>query len=173
MVNQVKLWFYHTASCFKYGYGIPWDYNHAVELDKHNHNTKWQDSTALEITQLCEYKTFRDLGKRAKPPEGYQMIRVHLVFDVKHNECHRCQLVANGYLTEVPLDSVYSGVVSLCGIHLLVFLAELNDLDIWATDIGNVYPEAETQEIVYIIAGPEFVDLKDTPLSFLTRITQV
>jgi len=41
-----------------------------------------------------------------------------------------------------------------------VFLAELNDLDIWATDIGNAYLEAETQEKVFIIVGPEFGKLE-------------
>jgi len=45
-------------------------------------------------------------------------------------------------------------------LHLLVFFAELNDLDVWTTDIGNAYLEAETQEKVYIIAGPEFGDLE-------------
>jgi hypothetical protein len=42
----------------------------------------------------------------------------------------------------------------------LVFLAELNGLDTWATDIGNAYLEAETQERLYIIAGSEFGDLE-------------
>jgi len=51
-------------------------------------------------------------------------------------------------------------VVSLRGLRLLVFLAELNDLDIWATDIGNAYLEAETQEKVFVIAGPEFGKLE-------------
>jgi hypothetical protein len=37
-----------------------------------------------------------------------------------------------------------------------VFLADLNGLETWATDIGNTYLEAETLEAVYIIAGPEF-----------------
>jgi len=36
----------------------------------------------------------------------------------------------------------------------VVLLDELNDLEIWATDIGNAYLETETQEKVYIIAGP-------------------
>jgi len=73
---------------------------------------------------------------------------------------HKSRLVANGHLTEVLFDSTYSGIVSLHGICLLVFLAKLNDLDIWATDIGNAYLEAETQEKVYIIAGPEFGELE-------------
>ncbi len=73
---------------------------------------------------------------------------------------HKSRLVADGQLTEVLLESIYSSVVLLCGLCLLVFLAELNDLDVWETDIGNAYLEAETQEKVYIIAGPEFGDLE-------------
>jgi Reverse transcriptase (RNA-dependent DNA polymerase) len=39
----------------------------------------------------------------------------------------------------------------------VLFLAEFNnDLQLWATDIGNAYLEAYTTEKVYIIAGPEF-----------------
>ncbi len=156
MVNQAKLWSYCTALRYKYGYEVPQDYNHAIKLDKHNGNTKGQDSTALEMTQLNKYKMFKDPGKGTKAPEGYRKIRVHLVFDVKHDGQHKSRLVADGHLTEVPLDSVYSGVVSLQGLHLLVFLVELNNLNVWAMDIGNAYLEAETHEKVYIIASPEF-----------------
>jgi len=63
-------------------------------------------------------------------------------------------------LTKVPLDSIYSGILFLHGLHLLVFLAELNDLDVWVTNIGNANLEAEKQEKVYIIDGPKFGELK-------------
>jgi hypothetical protein len=56
----------------------------------------------------------------------------------------------------VPLDGVYSSVVSLRGIRTVAFLAEHNDLELWATDVGNAYLEAKTSEKLYIIAGPEF-----------------
>jgi hypothetical protein len=68
-------------------------------------------------------------------------------------------LVADGHLTDIPLDSVYSGVVSIQGFRLVLFLAELNKLELWATDIGNAYLEAYTSEKVYIIGGPEFGEL--------------
>jgi hypothetical protein len=42
---------------------------------------------------------------------------------------------------------------------MLIFLAELNQLETWATDIGNAYLEALTSEKVAIIAGPEFGEL--------------
>jgi hypothetical protein len=54
------------------------------------------------------------------------------------------------------LDRVYSEVVSLRGIRTLIFLAELNKLDTWATYIGNAYLEAITCEKLFIIADPEF-----------------
>jgi hypothetical protein len=49
------------------------------------------------------------------PPTGFKKIRVHIVYDVKHDGRHKARLVADGHLTGIPLDSVYSGVVSLRG----------------------------------------------------------
>jgi hypothetical protein len=69
-------------------------------------------------------------------------------------------MVADGHLTEIPLKSIYSGVISLQGLRMLIFLAELNGLETWATDISNAYLEAETKEHIYIHAGPEFGDLE-------------
>ncbi len=47
-----------------------------------------------------------------------------------------------------------------------MFLAELNGLQTWATDVGNAYLEAKTKEKVYIIAGPEFGDKEGHTLVF-------
>ena len=43
---------------------------------------------------------------------------------------------------------------------MIMFLAELNGQELWATDVGNAYLEAETSKRIYIITGPEFGDLK-------------
>jgi hypothetical protein len=45
-------------------------------------------------------------------------------------------------------------------LRTVIFLAELNGLKTWATDIGNAYLEAETSEKVFIIAGPKFDELE-------------
>ena len=162
LVNQAKLRSYNTSPRYKYGYEIPRSYKQALELDKKNQNTLWQDAISLERKQIVDYGTFIDHGHHSKShaPSGYQRIRVHFVFDVKHDGRHKARLVADGHLTDVPVDSVYSGVVSLRGFRLVCFLAELNALQLWATDIGNAYLEAMTSEKVYIIAGPEFGDLE-------------
>jgi Reverse transcriptase (RNA-dependent DNA polymerase) len=91
----------------------------------------------------------------AKLPQDNKEIRVHFVFNVKHDGRHKAWLVADGHLTIVPLESVYSGVVSLRGFWLVIFMAELKNLELWATDIDNAYLEA-----LYIIAGQECGELE-------------
>jgi hypothetical protein len=63
------------------------------------------------MSQLAEYDTFRDLGHKdtASPSTGYKKIRTHLVYDCKHDGRHKAWMVANGHLTDIPLESVYSG----------------------------------------------------------------
>ena len=69
-------------------------------------------------------------------PPGYQIIKVHLVFAVKHDGRHKARMVADGHLTQVPLNSVYAGVVSLRGFRLCLFLGELNNMEAYATDMA-------------------------------------
>ena len=69
-------------------------------------------------------------------------------------------MVADGHLTETPLDSVYSGVVSLRSLRIVLFLAELNDLELYGADVSNAYLEAETKEKVYIIGSEGFGELE-------------
>ena len=114
------------------------------------------------MAQLHEYECFLDYGVHGKstPPEGYKKIKVHLIFEVKHNGQHKARCVGNGHLTNIPIDSVYSGVVSLRGLQIVTFLSKLNDLEMWSTNIGNAYLEAYTSEKLYIVAGLEFGELE-------------
>ena len=104
---------------------------------------------------------FEDKGKGAKVPTDYKLILCHFVFDVKHDSRHKARYIApGGYLTDTPLDSIYSpGVVSLRSLRLMIFLAELNSQQLYAVDIGNAYLEAKTREKVCVYGGPELRDL--------------
>ena len=107
----------------------------------------------LKIDQIKDFQVFIDKGKFAysKIPRGYTLITAHLIFDVKHDRRHKARFVANGNLTKIgPLDSVYAGVVSMQGLCTCLFLAELNDLTAWTTDIGNAFLNATTTEKVCI-----------------------
>ena len=127
-----------------------------MEIDECNGNTKWQDATALELDSMYAYSVFKDHGLKAEPPPDYKLIRVHLIYDVKHDGRHKARLVADGHLTDVPDDSVYSSVVSLRGLCILLFLAELNGFVVWGTDIGNAYLKALSSERICIRAEPRF-----------------
>jgi hypothetical protein len=162
MVNQSCIKATRNTPRYKIGYRIPRNYDEAMQFDLKNGNMRWQEATDLEMSQLAEYDTFRDLGHKdtASPPTGYKKIHTHLIYDCKHDGRHKARMVAEGHLTDIPLESMYSGVVSLRGLQIITFLAKLNGLDLWATDIGNAYLEAFTMERSYIVAGPEFGQLE-------------
>lgn len=156
LANQAKLHSFRTKPVYMYGFQVPRNYQQALDLDKENGNTKWQDAVAMEMNQVNEYDTFIDKGIGFRPGTDWKRINVHLVFAVKHDGRHKARLVAGGHLTDTPIDSVYSSVVSLRGIRMLTFLAELNDMECWCTDVGNAYLESYTKERVFIVAGAEF-----------------
>ena len=100
----------------------------------------------LETEQIKEYQVFKDYGKEyqvfkdygkdvydkdqiGNAPKGYQKITVHFVFDVKHCGKFKARLVADGHPTKEPMETVYSGVVSLRNLRLAMFLAELKTLN--------------------------------------------
>ena len=160
LLNQAKLQSFRTKLVYMFGHLVPRNHDQAMQLDKKNGNTRWRDAELLELKQIMEYKTFLDKSKRVAIPKGYKRIRVHFVYAVKHNGRYKARLVAGGHLTDTPVDSVYSSVVSLRGLRFVIFLGELNGLYIWAADIGNAYLESKTKEKVCIIGGPEFGELE-------------
>ena len=107
-------------------------YQHGFQVPE-NSNTHWQDAMDLELTQIHEYKVFKDT--------------------VKHDEKFKARLVADGHLTKEP-------VVSLRSLRMVVFLSQLNDFEIWGADVGNAYLEAYTDQKLCIIVGPEFKKLQ-------------
>jgi hypothetical protein len=156
MVNQVRLKNFRNRPRYKYGYQVPRNHDEAVLIDEREGNTKWQDSEDLEIYQLMEYNTFDILDAGSSVPHGYTKIPCHMVYDVKFDGRHKSRFVAGGHRTDTPIESTYSGVVSLLGVRTVTFLAELNELELWSTDIGNAYLESYTSEKVAFVAGGEF-----------------
>ena len=125
-------------------------------INKREGNRRWQDAEELELKQLFEYDTFDNLGLGATLPDGYKKIPCHIVYDVKWDGRHKARFVAGGHRTDTPIESTYSAVVSLLGVWMVTFLAKLNKMAPWNTDIGNAYLESHTSEKVAFIAGAEF-----------------
>ena len=80
------------------------------------------------MKKLDEYNTLNDLGKNGIPPDGYNK-STGTLYDIKYDIKHKARCVADGNLTEISLDSVYSGVVSLRGLRMMIFLSEINQID--------------------------------------------
>jgi hypothetical protein len=117
MVNQSRIKATRDAPRYKFGYHIPCNYKEAMQFALKNGNTLCQEATCLEMLQLAEYDTFRDLGhKDTAPPTGYKKIRTHLVYDCKHDGRHKAWMVADGHLTDIPLECLYSSVIFLRGL---------------------------------------------------------
>jgi hypothetical protein len=153
---------YRQSPKYKFGYRIPKDYEEALKLDELNQNTKWEDATITEMSQLKEYECFIDAGiyGQDKPPDGHKKIRAHLVFDIKHDGHKASTLRCRWTPYRCSQCKCLLWVVSLRSLRMVAFLSELNGLDLWATDIGNAYLEAKTSELLFIVASPEFGDLE-------------
>jgi hypothetical protein len=159
LLNQAKRKAKNNGPKYMFGIQVPRNVKEAIELDKQNGNTKWQDAMKEEIGSLHVYNTFVDKGKINFIP-GYKRIIVHFIFAVKHDLRHKARLVAGGHLTDPSTENTYSGVVSLRSMRILVLTAELNDIQIMVGDVSLAYLEAHTNEKACFIAGPEFGSLE-------------
>ena len=168
-INKSKIRKARRSAIYQFGFLISKDYKQALQLDEQNGNSKWYDTTKLEMDQINEYKVFQDHAKAQIDPKsrnvsygfnGCTQIRVHLIFAVKHDGRHKARLVAGGHLTPDPIESIYSRVVSIRSLRLVIFLAKLNNLEVWGADIGNAYFVSKTNEKLYVVAGPEFEELE-------------
>ena len=147
MANQVR---------YKFGVHILCMYSEAIMLDKENGNTLWQDAIRRELDQILSYKSFHNIGVGVSPGADFKKIKVKFVFDCKEDGHRKGRLVAWGDMTLEPEELVYSSVATLRSLCIVVFLAELNGLNLMQGDIRNAYLESYTQEKVYFVAGPEF-----------------
>ena len=83
--NQAKLHLYCHKPVYMFRVLIPRNYQQAVKFDKANGNTRWQDATSLELSQINDYDTFIDKGCGYIPGPGWKKITVHLVYACKHD----------------------------------------------------------------------------------------
>ena len=68
---------------FMFGIEVPQNVEHALELDKANGNTLWQDSIDLELKEINQYQTFHCLKPGKKLGCDYTCIPYFIVFACK------------------------------------------------------------------------------------------
>ena len=143
---------YHKRS-HKFGLEVPKTVRRALELDRENGNTLWQDAIAKEMSSVRVAFEIFD----GDPPVGSQQMQCHMIFDIKLDSFRRkARLVAGGHMTETPAVMTYASVVSRDTVRIALTIAALNDLEVKASDIQNAFLTAPCEEKIWTILGPEF-----------------
>ena len=139
----------------KFGIRVPKSYNEAVQLDKENGNTLWQDAIKMELAAVKI--AFEILEDDTIIAPGYQEIECHMVFDVKmENFRRKMRYVAGGNTTETPKTLTYASVVSRETVRIALTIAALNALEVKGSDVENAYLTAPVAEKIWTTLGPEF-----------------
>ena len=150
---------FSTAPVFKYGIKVPQTPEHAAKLDMQNGNTFWQDAIDKEIKVLLDMDCFEFFpdGRHTILGDEWQSTTPHMVFDVKKSIQRKCRIVAGGHLADMLDIQVYSSTVRSISVQLLHVISHKANLKQLCGDIGNAFPNAYTNEKVYIPkAGIEF-----------------
>ena len=152
---------------YKHRWKVPRDDAHALQLDIQNGNNKWKDGIDLEIEQSRNIKY-------SKIMERLLMRKIRLVMllrDIERSE-YILSLMSNTVKNSrqdlwqmdiLPRNLMKLSIQELFLLRNLreaMFLADLNNLQLWGADVGNAYLRAPTKEKLYIVHGPVFEELQ-------------
>jgi hypothetical protein len=104
---------------YKYGTRLPDREKTVINLDKENGNHAWCEANQTKLDLLDHFEAFEDRGEYTHEKaqelfkQGYQFIKMMMVYDVKHDGQFRAHLVASGNMTKADGTESYSSVVSL------------------------------------------------------------
>eukprot|EP00957_Ditylum_brightwellii_P122177 9316940-Ditylum_brightwellii.AAC.1 len=93
------------------------------------------------MDKAYEYKAFKSLGNGRRKLKNHVMICVYLVYDVKQDGRCKARLVTGSHMTGPNSNTYYSSVVSLRAIRIMIFLAELNGMELIVTNIGKEFQD--------------------------------
>ncbi len=142
---------------------LPKTVDKALKIDNATGTQFWENALNKEMKKAKVAYTEVDgctpeQARKNQVPEltGFQEISCHIVFDVKMDFTRKARFVANGSTTETPVTLCYSSVVSRNILRIAFLTAALNDLDIFASNIGNAYLNAPCKEKIWFEAGREW-----------------
>ena len=161
IISKVKSRYWKTSH--KFGFKLPHSVDEALRIDDETGTDYWRKAIEKEMSKVrvaferWDDGTLED-ARSGKKLVGYQEIGCHMIFDIKMDGefTRKARLVAGGHTTETPTSITYSSVVSRESVRIAFLVAALNDLDIFAADIGNAYLNAPCREKIWTVAGAEF-----------------
>lgn len=176
IIKKAKTRYWRTTH--KYGVRVPKSVEEALRIDRETGTDFWEKAINKEMSKAqVAYEEVGDYTpedvRTNKVPElhGYQEIDCHIVFDVKMDFTRKARYVAGGHTTDTPVGLCYSSVVSRESVRIAFLIAALNDLDVFACDIGNAYLNAPCREKIWFVAGPECgQELNGRPLKLVRAL---
>jgi len=161
VIGRVKSKYWRTTH--KFGIEIPKTVEHALRIDRETGTDYWRKAIEKEMKNVrIAFEKWNQgdatLARSQGVLPGYQEIKCHMIFDIKMDGefTRKARFVAGGHTTEAPASTTYSSVVSCESVRIAFLVAALNDLDIFAADVGNAYLNAPCHEKIWTQAGKEF-----------------
>ena len=108
--------------------------------------------------------TFQNIPEGKKPPNGFQYVNCHMVFDIEMEDfCRKACLVVGGHIAHTLDTITYLGVAIIETMCITITVA-WHDLKVKAADILNAYVTALNREKIWTELGPEFGDDASRPV---------
>ena len=125
---------------YKYGIWVLRTVKEALEIDRINGNTLWQDAIIKEIAALQEFKTFKRAGAKFQELKSeYQYAPLRMVFDVKQDLRRKARLVIGGHVVDSGMHDTYASNMKTISARLLMIIAAANKYDVLTGDIKSKY----------------------------------
>jgi hypothetical protein len=161
IISKIKSKYWRTTH--KFGIRVPKTVAEAYKIDEQTGTNYWTKAIEKEVKnvriafEVIEGITVDEM-RTGKIKPGYSFCGTHIIFDIKMDGkfTRKARLVADGHTTRAPASITYSSVVSRDSVRIVLMLASLNDLEVFACDVGNAYLNADCREKLWTIAGSEF-----------------
>ena len=133
--------------------------------------TKWSHAMQDEYDSLVRNDTWIEVPESEAVASGTTILTCRWVFDLKRNADgnvvrYKARLTARGFMQKYGIDytDTYASVAQLKSFRLLMAIAVVRDLDVYAYDISCAFTYAPLKEQVYMRAPEGFPSSPGTVL---------
>ena len=127
-----------------YGIKVPKSVKQALEFDKQNGDTFWEDSIKKEMKALFDMDTFKCVSGDTlfKKEDGWQFAPLRMIMEIKRDLRRKSRLVIGSHVTDTTGYDCYAATIRTENVRLIVYMVVRIPLSVLVVDIGNAYLNA-------------------------------
>ena len=144
IISKLKSKYWRTSH--KFGIQFPKTVKEAYTIESKLWNDFWTKAIAIETTnvRISSEKldgVTPDNMRKGKTNPRYEHVNVHILFDINMDGkfTRKVIFVTNSHTTAPPSSIAYSSVLYRESVRIAFLLSSLNELCIFACDLGNAY----------------------------------